>query len=37
MAFVESLAAHIRTKLARKKCIEEKKMFGGRQSRTPQK
>ncbi len=29
MAFDESLAARIRTALARKKKIEEKKMFGG--------
>ena len=29
MAFSESLAAHIREALARKKGVEEKKMFGG--------
>jgi TfoX/Sxy family transcriptional regulator of competence genes len=29
MAFSESLAAHIRHALARKKGVEEKKMFGG--------
>jgi len=29
MAFNESLAARIRNALARKKCVEEKKMFGG--------
>src|SRR5438477_12247354 len=29
MAFDETLAARIRIALARKKCIEEKKMFGG--------
>jgi TfoX/Sxy family transcriptional regulator of competence genes len=29
MAFDENLAARIRTALARKKSIEEKKMFGG--------
>jgi TfoX/Sxy family transcriptional regulator of competence genes len=29
MAFSESLAARIRAALARKKNIEEKKMFGG--------